>query len=411
MELEWNFGDRIRKVRREAGLNQDDMAERIGFGQGSIANWESGVSQCRDQVSVAKAIERAFGVPAMWTLGLTEDHSSDVVDTAASELPDDEGLGNPVTRGYPNKKHRDGDGLGGRVTDGLPDCLSGETINDACDTVVEIDQNLMLVTNLGHAQHVREKLVTEVVPIWCASRNFSPASERQRTILVGAFAKSAGDPKCGDIDAEMVMTWWAEQRHLSPASKRSARSAMKSFVDWLMAVGAMDHNPVVAIATPRVPRKVPKVLTVEEVERLRSTLSTDVERIAIEAMLGAGLRVSEVGKLHRSDFQDDGMFKVSGKGGHCDLLPTPRRLQPLIEDKEGRLVPMLSDSISRMVKRLMAAAEIEGHTAHSLRRTFATQLLELNNIAVVQQALRHSSLMTTQHYVAAGASSEWRMPA
>lgn len=386
MELSWNFGDRLRKIRREAGISQAEFADRIGVGHGSLANWESDLARCRDEVGVAKAIEKEFGVPASWTLGLS-----------------DSGLGEPDTRGYPIAP----------VPEGVDRSdMTGGTIDGICDTLVDTHpDNLETRLFAGDTQGVREEPMSKLVASWCAARNFSPASTKQRTILVSKFIESAGDPRVCDLDAEMVLAWWASLNDLSPETKKSARAAVKGFIDFLRALDLVDSNPVEVIAPPKVPRSVPKVLTGEEVEQLRAAVVRDIDRIAVEAMLGAGLRCGEVSNLRAEDFRPDGLFEVTGKGSHKDLLPVPARLGELVEGREGRLVPLTPASISNRLRKLLDDADLGHHSAHSLRRTFATELLRLNDIAVVQAALRHASLQSTQHYVAPTAVSEWRLPA
>ena len=66
----WTFGDRVRKARDKAGMNQRDFAAAIGVAEGSIATWETDRSKPRDIVSVARRIEMLTRIPAAWTLGI-----------------------------------------------------------------------------------------------------------------------------------------------------------------------------------------------------------------------------------------------------------------------------------------------------------------------------------------------------
>ena len=66
----WSFGDRIRKARDVAGMNQHDFAAAIDVKDGSLANWETDRSKPRDVVAVAKRIEMLTRIPAGWTLGI-----------------------------------------------------------------------------------------------------------------------------------------------------------------------------------------------------------------------------------------------------------------------------------------------------------------------------------------------------
>ena len=71
-ELEWSFGDRLRKIRRVVGASQDDFAAVLEVGKESLAAWELGVNTPRNIVALSKRIELAYGVPAGWTLGIQE---------------------------------------------------------------------------------------------------------------------------------------------------------------------------------------------------------------------------------------------------------------------------------------------------------------------------------------------------
>ena len=69
---EWTFGDRVRRIRRTAGLSQAEFARRIGVGDRSLSQWESDRNRPGDIVRVAVAIYREFQVPPEWTLGLND---------------------------------------------------------------------------------------------------------------------------------------------------------------------------------------------------------------------------------------------------------------------------------------------------------------------------------------------------
>lgn len=69
---EWSFADRLRKIRREAGFQQDSFATHLDVNENQYKAWESGRNHPRDIVTIAKRIELLTGVPAQWTLGLSE---------------------------------------------------------------------------------------------------------------------------------------------------------------------------------------------------------------------------------------------------------------------------------------------------------------------------------------------------
>lgn len=69
----WTFGDRLRKVRRVAGLTMDQLAEALGVTKGAIGQYETDKSRPKDIVAAAKRIQVLTGVPASWMLGLDEE--------------------------------------------------------------------------------------------------------------------------------------------------------------------------------------------------------------------------------------------------------------------------------------------------------------------------------------------------
>lgn len=69
-DLQWTFGDRIRKIRRLTGESQAAFAAAINQGEKSVGAWESGTNEPRNAVAIAKRIELRWGIPATWTLGL-----------------------------------------------------------------------------------------------------------------------------------------------------------------------------------------------------------------------------------------------------------------------------------------------------------------------------------------------------
>ncbi len=69
---EWTFGDRVRRIRRTAGLNQIEFAQRLGVTHQRLSQWESDRNKPGDIVAVAKRIRQEFGTPVDWTLGLDE---------------------------------------------------------------------------------------------------------------------------------------------------------------------------------------------------------------------------------------------------------------------------------------------------------------------------------------------------
>lgn len=71
LDLEWTFGDRLRKARRAAGLSQQELADAIGVKVQRLSNWEAGINNPQPLVTWARAVEEATTVPASWLLGVS----------------------------------------------------------------------------------------------------------------------------------------------------------------------------------------------------------------------------------------------------------------------------------------------------------------------------------------------------
>ena len=179
-------------------------------------------------------------------------------------------------------------------------------------------------------------------------------------------------------------------------------------------------------------RKLPKILSATEVERLLKAADDGSgrgvrDRLALELMYSAGLRVGEVVKLTPRDVEREGIIRVyDAKGGDGTAYFPPDRVLPLLDQwlavRSGwvgdlnafggvaRGAPLFVHEtgqgisvryLQRLLKKLKLELGIEGRcTPHVLRHTFATQLLgEGFTISQVQATLRHANLQTTAIYL------------
>lgn len=197
-------------------------------------------------------------------------------------------------------------------------------------------------------------------------------------------------------DAEAFLRWWRTTERLSPASRRSTLQAVRGYLAWLVAAGVRADNPAELVRTPRVPRTPPKTLTDDQVDALRAEVAGSRCELAVELMLGCGLRISEVGKCRRVD----DWLEVDGKGGKVAMVPLTDAAVALWPD-DGVPWPLSVSTLHDDVKAAMGRAGIVGHTAHSLRRTCATRLAARAPMHVVAAVLRHDGPATTlRHYAA-----------
>jgi site-specific recombinase XerD len=219
-------------------------------------------------------------------------------------------------------------------------------------------------------------------------------------------------------------------------------AALRSFYRYATRQGLVPGNPLVALATPRQPRRLPEVLSIAETERLLDAAASEGDPAAgtareglaialaqrdvaiLETAYAAGLRVSELASLTLSSIDlRRGEVRVTGKGRkeRISLLGRPAReaLAGYIDD--GRLFlaargadtahggvlflnhdggPLGARGMRWRLERLRVAAGLpEGVSPHTLRHSFATHLLDGGaDLRVVQELLGHESLATTQVY-------------
>ena len=212
---------------------------------------------------------------------------------------------------------------------------------------------------------------------------------------------------------------------LSPASIRRSVSATRTYFKFMIGEGQMQSDPSERLETPRKWRTLPEVLTIDEVNKLLSSISIDEplvfrDRAMLELAYGAGLRVSEWIDLGTQDLMlDDGVLRVFGKGSKERLVPIGRsaigavgmylrELRPRLERGEGkgrlflnaRGKPLSRMGAWKLLRKYVELAGIEKHVSpHTLRHSFATHLLEGGaDLRAVQEMLGHADISTTQIY-------------
>ena len=233
----------------------------------------------------------------------------------------------------------------------------------------------------------------EALERYLSSRAYAPSSERQRRSILRRFV-DAFDPATGTT--EEFLDWWATTARLSPASRRSTLQAVSGFLGWLVDAGVRADNPSRLVRTPTVPRTPPKVLTDDQVQALRAEVAGHRCELAVELMLGCGLRIAEVSTCRRVD----DWLEVTGKGKTA-MVPLTDAALALWPD-DGVAWRWSTSTLHNDVTAALAAAGIVGHTAHSLRRTCATRLMGRAPLHVVQAIMRHDpgSSATLRHYTA-----------
>jgi integrase/recombinase XerD len=204
-----------------------------------------------------------------------------------------------------------------------------------------------------------------------------------------------------------------------------ALSCVRSFHRFLLREGDAASDPTDGVVRPRLPRSLPRPLSIDDVERLLAApRPTDTkglrDRAVLETMYGAGLRVSELVGLDVDDVDlEDGSVRVLGKGGKERDVPLGRYAREAIEAYLSRARPSMAATRTRSalflnvrggrlsrqacwnaIREHACVAGIDKRvTPHSLRHSFATHLLDGGaDVRVVQELLGHASVATTQVY-------------
>jgi integrase/recombinase XerD len=265
------------------------------------------------------------------------------------------------------------------------------------------------------------------------SDNTVEAYIRDVTFFLDFYTKENDDKDISNnsikaISSEAISNYLAytTQKGLSKRSQARLVSALKSFFRYLTLEKIIDENPALVIDLPQPDRKLPEVLSINEIERIIASidLSTKNEqrnRAIIEMLYGCGLRVSELVGLCISDVDRQNMFiKVRGKGNKERLVPIGttalKQLSIYIDEIRIHIIPkknyedtvflnnrgtkLTREMIFLIVKSLVADAGIEKNVSpHTFRHSFATHLIQRGaDIRIVQEMLGHESILTTEIY-------------
>ncbi len=207
---------------------------------------------------------------------------------------------------------------------------------------------------------------------------------------------------------------------LCTTSQSRKISGLKSFFVYLMTYGKLESSPMDKIESPKISRKIPETLSLDELKKLFKTAKknkkwTGIRNVAIlDTLYSTGLRVSELVNLKTSDiFSEDGIIRVVGKGDKERLVPindeTLERIrmyrneitsQNEILFLNNRMKQLTREMIFTIVKRLSLEAGIARPISpHTFRHTFATDLITAGmDIRLVQDILGHESIVTTEIY-------------
>ncbi len=260
-------------------------------------------------------------------------------------------------------------------------------------------------------------------------RNASPHTLRAYTNDLEQFAAYIGADSWRAIDHVLIRGFLSHlyERGLSKTSVARSLAALRSLYRWLAQEGVVQQNPAALVATPKFPKKLPRVPTIEEMntvldgEMPEAAPLAERDRTIMELLYGCGIRNSELTGINLDDIRWSGeAILIRGKGRkeryvpfgdsaraaleaylpvRQKLLAEARRSTPalLINQRGGRLT---TRSVGRIVKRVAVAKGLSPDVhPHTLRHAFGTHLLEEGaDLRAIQELLGHERLSTTQRY-------------
>ena len=218
---------------------------------------------------------------------------------------------------------------------------------------------------------------------------------------------------------------WLDGFYLNSRTQARIISGIRAFFRFMVLNDIIANDPSALLEMPKTGRKLPEVLSVDEIDSILSVIDLSREtgrrnKAIIETMYSGGLRVSELVNLCISDiFHGEGFIKITGKGDKQRLVPVgnhalkeielymqDRRHMPVVKGHEdilflnrtGRRLTRVM--VFTIVRQLAERASIDKIVSpHTFRHSFATHLIEGGaDLRAVQEMLGHESIITTEIY-------------
>jgi len=255
-------------------------------------------------------------------------------------------------------------------------------------------------------------------------RHYSPGTLRNYTHALETLTRFTDGLALADwaeLRCEQLQTFVANEhrRGLEPPSLRAMLSAYRSFFRFLAREGKIQNNPAAGVRSPKVRRKLPEVLDVDEAAALVDVDADDPlarrDHAMLELLYSSGLRVSELCGVRWRDLDtEQGLLRVTGKGNKTRIVPVGRMAlealatfraslpacadDPVFPGRGDR--PLTPGAVRAAIKR---RARLQGVWRrvypHLMRHSCASHLLESSgNLRAVQELLGHADIGTTQIY-------------
>jgi integrase/recombinase XerC len=259
--------------------------------------------------------------------------------------------------------------------------------------------------------------------------NASPHTIKAYTGDLDNFAAYIGTRDWRHIDHVTIRGFLSHlyEKGLSKASVARSLAAVRSLYRWLAQEGVVEQNPAALVSTPKLPKKLPRVPTIEEMNTVLDGPMPEVaafperDRLMFELLYGCGIRNSELVGINLDDIRlSNEAILIRGKGKKERYVPfgdsvksalasyLPLRLQTLAERKKNTNALLINQrggrlttrSAGRIVKKVAVAKGLPPDVhPHTLRHAFGTHMLEEGaDLRAIQEMLGHERLSTTQRY-------------
>lgn len=254
------------------------------------------------------------------------------------------------------------------------------------------------------------------------SQNTVDAYRRDLSAFFDFLEKEYGINEVSEITRNLINAYILKLREdkFTPRSVVRKIASFRGFFKWLCANEFLSSNPAQTLEQPKLPKRLPKVMTVEEVSSILNSNLDKREALIVELLYDCGLRVSELVNLKLNNIDINSKYiQCYGKGSKERIVPFGKKAQHALKMylKQRDLIILsnkLKDTKSLFLKddgtnitrqdvynfiRKQGELIHKHISPHTLRHSFATHLLENGaDLRVVQELLGHSDVSTTQLY-------------
>jgi integrase/recombinase XerC len=259
--------------------------------------------------------------------------------------------------------------------------------------------------------------------------NASPHTIKAYTGDLDCFAAYVGSRNWKNIDHVTIRGFLSHlyEKGLGKTSVARALAAVRSLYRWLAQEGVVEQNPAALVSTPKLPKKLPRVPTIEEMNTVLDGEMPEIaafperDHLMLELLYGCGIRNSELVGIDLGNISlSNEAILIRGKGKKERFVPfgdlvkaalasyLPARQKILAERKKGTEALLINQrggrlttrSVGRIIKKIAVAKGLSPDVhPHTLRHAFGTHLLEEGaDLRAIQEMLGHERLSTTQRY-------------